>query len=181
MDRLPLPIAHVWLGKSMNLLSCRTHLILFSFSLGEGCSHTAALMFKVECAVRLGYTSTTSQQCSWNETFCHKVSCLHSLLWRLVLLPLHCMQVEPSLIVDMKFQGPKRGRDVGTSQGEASAKPTKTPKLKPHTQEAENGFLRGLESILPSAVFFSSHQLTTTPAAQVIPLLSASSLLFCCF
>lgn len=68
------------------------------------------------------------------------------------------MQVEPSLIVDIKFQRPKRGRDVGTCQGEASAKPTKTPKLKPHTQEAENGFLRGLESILPSAVFFSSHQ-----------------------
>ena len=43
-----------------------------------------------------------------------------------------------------------------SSQDEASAKPTKTPK--PHTQEAEKGFLKKLESILPSAVFFSSHQ-----------------------
>ena len=34
----------------------------------------AAIMFKVECAVRLGYTSTTSQLCKWNETFCRKVS-----------------------------------------------------------------------------------------------------------
>ena len=66
------------------------------------------------------------------------------------------MQVDPSLTVDMKFQRPKWARNVGTFQGKA--KPTKKPKLKPHTQETENGFLRGLECILPSAVFFSSHQ-----------------------
>ena len=44
------------------------------FSLGEGCSHFAALMFKVECGVRLGYTSSTSQVCKWNSTFTLKVS-----------------------------------------------------------------------------------------------------------
>ena len=27
-------------------------------------------MFKVECAVRLGHTSVTSQSCKWNEVFC---------------------------------------------------------------------------------------------------------------
>ena len=44
------------------------------FSLGEGCSHVAALMFKVECGVRLGYTSSTSQVCKWYSTFTSKVS-----------------------------------------------------------------------------------------------------------
>ena len=68
------------------------------------------------------------------------------------------MQVEPSLIVDIKFHRPKRERDVGTSQGEASAKPRKPPKLKPHMQKAENWFLKGLENILPFVVLFSSHQ-----------------------
>ena len=36
-------------------------------SLGEGCSHVAAILFKVEFAVRNGYTSVTSQECSWNQ------------------------------------------------------------------------------------------------------------------
>lgn len=33
----------------------------------------AAVLFKVECAVRLGYTSPTSQACQWNSSFCSKV------------------------------------------------------------------------------------------------------------
>ena len=45
--------------------------------LGEGCSHVAAIMFKVEAGVRLGYTSCTSQQCSWNETHTDKVNLYH--------------------------------------------------------------------------------------------------------
>ena len=49
-------------------------LSFYLYRLGEGCSHIAAVMFKVECAVRLGYTSSTSQVCKWNETFCNKVS-----------------------------------------------------------------------------------------------------------
>ena len=32
--------------------------------LGEGFSHVAVIMFKVEAGVRLGYTSCTSHQCS---------------------------------------------------------------------------------------------------------------------
>ena len=36
-------------------------------SLGEGCSHVAAILFKVEFAVRNGYTSVTSQECFWNQ------------------------------------------------------------------------------------------------------------------
>ena len=33
----------------------------------------AAVMLKVECAVRLWYTSVTSQSCKWNEVFFMKV------------------------------------------------------------------------------------------------------------
>ena len=31
--------------------------------LGEGCSHVAAIMFKVESAIKNGYTSVTSNAC----------------------------------------------------------------------------------------------------------------------
>ena len=44
---------------------------LISFRLGESCSHVAALLFKVEAAVRLGYTKVacTDQACTWNACF----------------------------------------------------------------------------------------------------------------
>lgn len=43
--------------------------------LGESCSHVAAVMFKVEAAVRHGYTklSCTEEPCKWNECFMKKV------------------------------------------------------------------------------------------------------------
>lgn len=44
-------------------------LLINLLRLGEGCSHMAALLFKVESAARLGYTAVTSQNCKWNETF----------------------------------------------------------------------------------------------------------------
>ena len=41
--------------------------LLNNYSLGEGCSHSAAILFKVEAAkVRNGYTSVTSNLCQWN-------------------------------------------------------------------------------------------------------------------
>lgn len=42
--------------------------------LGEGCSHAAAILFKIECAVKNGYTAATSSLCSWNQVFSTKVS-----------------------------------------------------------------------------------------------------------
>jgi hypothetical protein len=44
-------------------------------SLGEVCSHVAAVLFKIEAACRLGYTnpSCTSMPCKWNKTFVEKV------------------------------------------------------------------------------------------------------------
>ena len=43
--------------------------------MGESCSHIGALLFKVEAAVRLGYTSVacTSQPCKWNSDFVKKI------------------------------------------------------------------------------------------------------------
>ena len=39
--------------------------------LGEACSHIAALLFKIEAAVKLGLTaaSSTSKACQWNATY----------------------------------------------------------------------------------------------------------------
>ena len=54
-----LDTAHAWLGKY--LLSCqRLVSSLITFRLEESCSHVAVILFKVESAVRLGYTSVTS-------------------------------------------------------------------------------------------------------------------------
>lgn len=43
--------------------------------LGESCSHIGALLFKMEAAVRLGYTkkACTSEACKWNNDFVKKV------------------------------------------------------------------------------------------------------------
>ena len=64
--------AHAWLGKY--LLSCqRLVSSLITFRLGESCSHVAAILFKIESAVRLGYTSVTSVPSKWNDAFDTKV------------------------------------------------------------------------------------------------------------
>ena len=85
MERLSLPIVPAWQGSTKSLIYlCDVHVhvhvqlpqIIMNFvncRLGEGCSHVVAVMFKVECAVRLGHTSVTSQACKWNEVFCKKV------------------------------------------------------------------------------------------------------------
>ena len=43
--------------------------------IGESCSHFGALLFKMEVAVRLGYTkkACTSEACKWNNDFVKKV------------------------------------------------------------------------------------------------------------
>ena len=48
-------------------------LLIFIHSLGEGCSHVAAVLFKVDAAVRNGYTSVTSNSCQLNQVFSKKV------------------------------------------------------------------------------------------------------------
>ena len=46
---------HAWLGKFLNILYCLCHYV--HFSIGEACSHVAALLFKLKAACRLGYTN----------------------------------------------------------------------------------------------------------------------------
>ena len=55
--------------------------------------------------------------------------------------------------------------------GETPGRPAKASKLKPHTNEAEKGFISELKAIQPSAVFFTSHEpspsLEPTPSTSV--------------
>ena len=55
---------------------CIYNSFLTSFMLDEACSHVAAMLFKLEAAVQLGYTlpSCTSEACQWNATFLKNVS-----------------------------------------------------------------------------------------------------------
>ena len=58
--------------------------VLTCFRLGESCSHVAVLLFKVEAAIRLGYTrrGCTELPCYWNNDFVKKVKPA----------PVHCIQ-----------------------------------------------------------------------------------------
>ena len=69
--------APAWLGELQTCDYFIASLTAFSpYSLGETCSHIAALLFKVEACVRLGYTNVacTSRPCTWNQAFSKKVS-----------------------------------------------------------------------------------------------------------
>ena len=78
-------IATVWQGKFLfvmefpldsNLFKAGImYMYLYSFRLGESCSHIGALLFKLEAAVRLGYNkiACTSAPCKWNDDYVKKV------------------------------------------------------------------------------------------------------------
>ena len=57
------------------VLSYITNYIYTVFSLGEVCSHVAAVLFKVEACFRLGINTrtSTSHPCVWNQAFSKKV------------------------------------------------------------------------------------------------------------
>ena len=61
MERLLLYTVPVWLGKYLFINPAS------DYRLGEGCSHSAAILLKIEYAVRNGYMSVTSNQCSWTQ------------------------------------------------------------------------------------------------------------------
>ena len=76
--------------------------------LGEGCSHVAAILFKVESAVRHGYTSSTSNLCRWNQVFKDKVQSLWSLTtWRILCFNsmkyFYLFQHEPARIIEIDW------------------------------------------------------------------------------
>ena len=70
-------------------------------------------------------------------------------------------QIEPSLVVNIQFQRPKRGRDVG----ETSSRSGKVLKCKPHSTALEEMFLRELQQISPSAAVFTS----LAPLSKTVP------------
>ena len=51
---------------------------MFSYNLrlGETCSHVAAMLYKIEAAVRVGLTGSTPTElpCEWNETFVRNIT-----------------------------------------------------------------------------------------------------------
>ncbi|KAL3884662.1 hypothetical protein ACJMK2_024780 [Sinanodonta woodiana] len=62
---------HPWVAlKKIRTCYCSTLQLL-----GETCSHIGALLFKIEAAVRLGYTSSTctDRPCEWNACFVKNV------------------------------------------------------------------------------------------------------------
>lgn len=67
---------HSWICISSDGVIIAAHCDCMA-GLGESCSHVAALLFKIEAAVRLGYTSMacTEMPCEWNNHFVKKVNC----------------------------------------------------------------------------------------------------------
>lgn len=60
-----------WIKNAYLYCYRRTIRFCLIHSLGEVCSHVAALLFKVELAVKLGLNkiSCTDEACRWNQTF----------------------------------------------------------------------------------------------------------------
>ena len=101
-------------------------------SLGEVCSHVAALLFKVEAACRLGYNkpSCTSLPCKWNQMFKTKVSMLHPIGVYLYAYEIICTtnfptqsQVTPAPVVDIEFVKPKHCHKRGQSSSKDPLQP----------------------------------------------------------
>ncbi|XP_053391418.1 uncharacterized protein LOC128554195 [Mercenaria mercenaria] len=64
-----------WVALTPDALVCTAHCDCMA-GLGESCSHVAALLFKVEAAVRLGLCdrACTDEPCRWNNDFVKKVT-----------------------------------------------------------------------------------------------------------
>ncbi|XP_048734036.1 uncharacterized protein LOC125650107 isoform X2 [Ostrea edulis] len=108
--------------------------------LGEVCSHVAALLFKVEMAVKMGLTksSSTSKACQWNCTFRKEVT--------------------PATITEIYSQiKGKRTKEIDSVQAHGSAP------LPPQN------ILQELYAIAPNAAFFTSLSGMTSVTDQVEP------------
>ena len=119
-------------------------------------------MFKVECALRLGYTSTMFRPYSWNGMFCRKVTTLYEYLNNTCSIKQALnLQIEPSHIVDINFNRPKRGKDILL----ADVLPRKKHNIFPVCDEEEYAFFEGPRRVMPSSDMFSS----VTKAQQLAP------------
>jgi hypothetical protein len=110
-------------------------IFFLNFRLGESCSHAAALLFKIEAAVRLGMkkTACTDEACAWNRC------CLK--------------KVEPERIARVSFFSPKSS---------TSKRPPQTPSQTPTSLEdaqKQNNFINLLAaSPSPSPVVLSTYK-----------------------
>ncbi|XP_048735015.2 uncharacterized protein LOC125650616 [Ostrea edulis] len=99
--------------------------------LGEVCSHVAAMLFKTEACVRLGYKeSCTSVTCKWNATFTKKVN--------------------PVPVVEMDFSKPKR-TDINNN-ATPTVKSRRAAKVTKPTLEEEEKFFSELAKNFKSVV-----------------------------
>lgn len=73
----------------------------FNFRLGEVCSHVAAILFKIEASVRLGYNKVacTSMPCLWNQNFTKKVN----LNWNSFIFVLNFCRIMIILLIYISF------------------------------------------------------------------------------
>uniref|UniRef100_A0A1X7U845 SWIM-type domain-containing protein n=2 Tax=Amphimedon queenslandica TaxID=400682 RepID=A0A1X7U845_AMPQE len=111
--------------------------------LGEGCSHSAAILFKIESAVKNGYTASTSTVCQWNQGFSKK----------------H----EPSMICNIDFSKPSASRV--TEENDQSTRKKKR-KIKEPTEEEKRNFITTLSDIYPDSAVLMAFMPVRQPLAS---------------
>jgi len=126
--------------------------------LGERCSHVATVLFKIEAAVRNGYTSATSNSCQWNQVFSTKVRLCHVQVYdsdpcTTCIYFWICLQHEPARIIDIDFSCPKHLSAEYSPVTQASKK--KRVVTSPTSSE-KKAFLTALKTIYPKVVVLTT-------------------------
>ena len=127
--------------------------------LGEGCSHVAAVLFKIEYAARNGYTAATSNECQWNHIFTTKVyheqyrmktKCIANMLpsfhLHVCTFYIFIFQHEPSRIASIDFRH---------SGEERCSRKLVAPSTPAPTTEEKSAFLAGLQHVFPQVAVLS--------------------------
>ena len=149
--------------------------------MSEGCSHVAAIMFKVEYAVRNGYTATTSSLCRWNQIFTkrvlgrlsHSLFCYSHRFFNKAKLTyalpysvylFFCVQHEPARILDIKILQPKRVS--GGSCSQSKHKRINRERAAP-TFEEQKAFLKSVQSLFPDSAILNVTTLKMGPCSNM--------------
>lgn len=114
---------------------------LCNFRLGEACSHIAAVLFKIEAAVKLGlnHQSQTSAACVWNRHYKEKVT--------------------PTRVSDMNFRKPKYGQTI-------KARPRRKKHVIQRDPDEEAAALCELKDICPDACILAKNESDTDTASE---------------
>ncbi|XP_033740302.1 uncharacterized protein LOC117327441 [Pecten maximus] len=120
---------HPWVALKRNRPVITAHCDCMA-GLGETCSHIGALLFKMEAAVRFGYTRSTctDESCLWNQCF--------------------TKDVQPAPISDIKFY--KQAAKDRLTNKKFKTQPT------PSTEEEQQTFLESLSSLEENLVGLSA-------------------------